>query len=102
MAKIAKPSTAHRVSRGNGPYSTPLGTTKNTGTPADVPVRRRVHLHDQPTGRLTRVMWSGQSTGEHQFHGLRAGTYFAVSFDHTGQYSGVIETDIVVPTPPAP
>ena len=85
----------------NGPYSTPVGTTKNTGTP-DVPVRRRAHLHDQPTGRLMRVMWSDQVTGEHQFHGLREGVYFVAAFDHTGVYNGEIATDIVVPAPPTP
>lgn len=102
MAKIAKPSSAHRVSRWNGPYSTPLGTTKNTGTPSDVPVRRRVHFHDQPTGRLMRVMWSDQATGEYQFHGLSASTYYVLTFDHTGEHNGETTTDIVVPTPPAP
>ena len=79
-----------------GPYSTPAGTTKNTGTP-NTPVRRRVRLHDQPTGVLVREMWSDEVTGAYQFTGIRAGTFYVVGFDHTGTYNGVIETDVVLP-----
>lgn len=81
-----------------GPHSTPVGTTKNTGTPA-VSVRRRVRLHDQPTGRLVRETWSDPTTGAYQFTGLPAGRYFVVGLDHTLQYGGEIASDVVVPSP---
>lgn len=81
-----------------GPYSTEVGSTKKTGSPL-VPVRRRVRLHDQPTGRLLREMWSDPVTGSYQFTSLRAGTYYVTAFDHTGEYNGEIMTDVVLPTP---
>ncbi|WP_304912457.1 hypothetical protein [Hydrogenophaga sp.] len=75
-----------------------MGTTKNTGTP-EVPVRRRVVLHDQPTGRVIRQQWSDPVTGAYQFQNIRAGTYFVIAFDHTGLYGPEAESDIVVPAP---
>lgn len=86
--------------RNGGPYSAPVGSTKNTGTP-NTPVRRRVRLHDQPTGSLVREMWSDAATGAYQFTGLRAGTFYVTAFDHTGLYNGEIMTDVVLPTPGA-
>jgi len=82
-----------------GPYSTPAGTTKNTGSPSNTPVHRRVRLHDQPTGRIVREMWSDAASGAYIFTGIRAGVYFVMSADHTGVYNGEITTDIVVPAP---
>ena len=82
-----------------GPYSTPAGTTKNIGAPSDLPVRRRVRLHDQPTGQVVREVWSDPVTGQYQFHYLREGTYFVLVFDHTGQYGAQVEADIVLPVP---
>lgn len=69
------------------------GTTKNTGTP-ELPVRRRVRLHDQLTGRAFREVWSDATTGAWSFERIRAGTFYVTAFDHTGTYSGVIETDV--------
>jgi hypothetical protein len=82
-----------------GPHATDTGTTTLL-TIDGTPVRRRVRLHDQPTGRIVRETWSDAATGQWRFENIRAGTYYAVAFDHTGAYSGVVETDIVVPTPP--
>lgn len=70
------------------------GTTKNTGTP-DTPVRRRVRLHSQLSGLPLREVWSEATTGAYAFNNLRAGTFYVTAFDHTGQYSGVIETDVM-------
>jgi hypothetical protein len=81
-----------------GPYSI-SGTTKNTGTPTNVPVRRRVRLHDQPTGRALREVWSDALTGAWTFANLRAGLFFVMTLDHTGTHNGEITTDIVVPAP---
>lgn len=69
------------------------GTTKTTGTP-ELPVRRRVRLHDQQTGRAVREVWSDATTGAYSFDNIRAGTFYVIGFDHTGLYSGVIETDV--------
>jgi hypothetical protein len=74
------------------------GTTKNTGTPP-TPVRRRVRLHEQSSGRIVRETWSDATTGAYSFSGLRVTRYYIVGFDHTGLYSGVIETDVAPEVP---
>jgi hypothetical protein len=84
----------------SGTLSTPAGSTANIGSPS-TPVRRRVRLHDQPTGRLLRETWSAAGTGVFQFHHLRAGTFYVAAFDHTGQYGSVIESGVVLPSPGA-
>jgi hypothetical protein len=83
---------------GGGPYSTPLAQATlltETGTP----VRRRVRLHSQLTGRLLREQWSDPLTGDYQFSNLPAGTYYIVGFDHTGVHNGEVVTDVVLPAP---
>lgn len=71
------------------------GTTKVTALPDNVPVRRRVRLHDQKTGILVQEVWSDAATGAYLFRRLRMGLkYYVTAFDHTGAYGGVIETDI--------
>ena len=100
MAVTSRPRGRAHASIENGPYSTPVGSTSKIGTPTNTPGSYRVHIHDQFTGRLQRVVWSTPSTtGQYQFHGLRASTYYVAAFDHTGAYGGVIETDIVLPVP---
>ena len=74
-----------------------VGTTKNTGTP-ELPVRRRVRLHEQAPGRPVADTWSDAATGAYAFNNLAAGTYYVTAFDHTGIYNGVIATS-VIPTP---
>lgn len=69
------------------------GTTKNTGTPP-TPVRRRVRLHEQSSGRIVRETWSDAATGAYTFTGLRLTLYYITAFDHTNTYGGVIETDV--------
>lgn len=98
MAVVTRARVSAHASLENGPYSTPLGTTKNTGTP-DVPVRCRVRIFDQINGRLQREVWSDAATGQYQFHGLRASVYMVTAYDHTGLYNGEIMTDVVLPTP---
>ena len=70
-----------------------VGTTKNTGTPP-TPVRRRVRLHEQSSGRLVRETWSDATTGAYSFTGLRLTAYYVVSFDHTGAFGGVIADNL--------
>ena len=71
------------------------GTVKVEAGAIDTPVRRRVRLHDQPTGRVIREAWSDAATGAYSFDLIRTGVFYVTSFDHTGQFSGVIETDVV-------
>ena len=60
-----------------------------------MPVARLVRLHDQRTGELVREGWSSDA-GVIVFVGLLMGVlYYAVSFDDTGEFSGVVETDIL-------
>lgn len=96
MATVARSRGRAHASQENGPYSTAVGTTKNTGTP-DAPVRRRVRIFDQLNGRLQREMWSDAATGQYQFHGLRGSVYMVTAYDHTGLYNGEIMTDVVLP-----
>lgn len=70
-----------------------VGDTVNTGTP-EIPVGRRVRLHDQPSGRVVAEQWSDPVTGAYAFTLIRPGTFYVTSFDHTGQYNGVISTDV--------
>lgn len=69
------------------------GDTVNTGAP-ETPVGRRVRLHDQPTGRVVAEVWSDPLTGAYVFTHIRQGLYYITSFDHTGQYNGVVQTDV--------
>jgi hypothetical protein len=95
----ARPRGRAHTSVSNGPHSTPVGSVAKIGTP-NAPGRYRVCLHEQASGRVMRpAFWTAAGTGEYRFHGLRAGVYFVVAFDHTGQYNGVVTTDIVVPAP---
>lgn len=69
------------------------GATVNTGSP-EIPVGRRVRLHDQPSGRVVAEVWSDPVTGAYAFTNIRQGLYYITSFDHTGQYNGVVQTDV--------
>jgi hypothetical protein len=69
------------------------GTVKNTGTP-NFPVFRRLRLHDSHSGNLVQETWSDAITGDYNFRYLADRSYYVVSFDHTGQYNGVIATDV--------
>lgn len=87
--------TIHRtpdVGFDSGPLQI-TGTTKNAGTPA-TPVSRRVRLHEQSSGRIVRESWSDATTGAYTFAGLRLTRYYITAFDHTGEFGGVIETDV--------
>jgi hypothetical protein len=64
------------------------------GTPTPEPVRRRVRVHRQDNGAPLRETWSRASDGAYSFDDLPSTTVCVISFDHTGQYGGVIETDV--------
>lgn len=69
------------------------GTIKNTGTP-NFPVYRKLNLHETRTGQLVNSLFSDSITGEYAFKYIAHKSYYIVSFDHTGQYNGVIATNI--------
>lgn len=67
-------------------------------SPANRPLRRRVQLYNQASGRLIRETWSDAATGEYSFDSIRGGdgtTYFVVAFDHTGHHRAVIADNLV-------
>ena len=65
------------------------GTVKKQGSP-NQPVYRRVVLHDQQTGLVVQSQWSNPVTGAYSFNRIKAGVYYVVSFDHTGNFRAVI------------
>jgi hypothetical protein len=80
-----------------GPYAL-NATVSNAGSP-NVPVRRRVRLHDQRDGQMVREAWSRAGDGVYSFDKIRAGKFYVLALDHTGTYGAVIESDVVVPAP---
>ena len=71
-----------------------VGTVKEKGTP-DVPVSRRVLLCDQLSARVVRSMWSVPLTGAYAFEHIRLGTFYVISFDHTGAFRAVVADNLV-------
>lgn len=87
---------SNRSFKFDGADSGPLsisGTVAIDDTP-DIPVRRRVRLHDKTTGRLVRETWSDPVTGAYAFEKLRDGLYYVTAFDHTGNHNAVIKDAI--------
>ena len=64
------------------------GTVAIDGTPA-VPVRRRVRLLHERTGRLVREAWSAED-GTFEFAGLALAEYIVLTDDHTRLYNAVV------------
>jgi hypothetical protein len=77
------------------------GTTKNKSSPSNLPVGRRVRLHDQNSGEVVQETWSDEVTGVYSFDYISNGVFYITAFDHTGNYNGVIATGIT-PTIGAP
>lgn len=59
------------------------------------PVRRRVRLMDQVSGRYVHQSWSDEDTGDVLFDHLSAGPWVLYSLDHTGEYEAVAISDRV-------
>lgn len=71
------------------------GTVKRKGEPRDVPLRRRVRLHDKRDMRLIRETWSDPETGAFRFDGLDPTVPFiAITYDHTGRYCALGDDSI--------
>lgn len=60
----------------------------------DIPVSRRVLLHDQLSGRVLRSTWSDPVTGAYSFERIRMGRFYVVAFDHTGDKRAVIADNL--------
>lgn len=72
-----------------------VGTVKEKSTPTNTPLRRRVRLHYEKSGRMVRETWSDAATGAYSFDNIRGDqTYFVVSFDHTLNYRAVIADNL--------
>ncbi len=61
------------------------GTVSRKQTPANVPLRRRVRLFEQRSGRFIRETWS-QIDGAYEFTQIKVGPeYCVIAFDHERQ-----------------
>ncbi len=75
------------------------GTVKEKSTPTNTPLKRRVRLHHEPSGRMVRETWSDAITGAYAFDYIKGDqTYFVVAFDHPHNYRAVI-ADNMTPEP---
>lgn len=63
-------------------------------TSSGAPVSRRVRLFAQTSGRMVRETWSSAVTGAYSFDGIRAGTFFVLAHDHTGQFDPEAKADL--------
>lgn len=71
------------------------GTVKEAATPSDLPLRRKVRLVDQRSGRIYGETWSDAATGEYAFENIdETRTYYVISHDHTGNYNAVVKDGI--------
>lgn len=57
------------------------------------PIRRRVRLCDQISGRVVREGWSDPVTGNITFTHLRAGPWVLYAMDHTNEFEAVALQD---------
>lgn len=69
------------------------GTVYLDATP-DMPLRRRVRLFDQESGRFVRQVWSDGITGGYAFEKIRGGMYFVVAHDYALEHNAVIRDRI--------
>lgn len=93
VAAIAQGIPVAANPRWHGRHRLTQFLTERDGTPK-VPFACRVRLHDQPTGRLVREIWT-VADGSGEFTHLPVGKYYAVAIDHTRQYAPVAESDLV-------
>lgn len=75
------------------------GTVKEKNTPFNTPLRRRVRLFEERSGRFIRETWSDADTGMYYFTGLKTTQkYTVVAYDHNGVYRGVIADNLTPET----
>jgi hypothetical protein len=79
---------------GFGAYQV-VGTVKESSTPANVPLSRRVRLIKELDGRLLKEMWSNPTTGAYAFTNIRGDlAYTVVTYDHLHNYRAVIADNL--------
>ena len=83
-----RPSIVGRYDAVDGGTHRVAGTVAIDGTPA-VPVRRRVRLFHERTGRLVREVWSNLD-GTFEFANLALAEYIVLTDDHTRLYNAVV------------
>ena len=73
-----------------------VGTVKEKNTPTNTPLRRRVQLFNQRSGRRIRETWSNATTGAYTFNDIKGGPerYFVVAFDYAENYRAVIADNL--------
>jgi hypothetical protein len=73
-----------------------LGTVKEKGAPTNLPLRRRVRLIHEFTGRLIRETWSDAATGNYEFVGIDpTQRYTVVTYDYTNTYRAVVADNLL-------
>lgn len=77
----------------NGGNYTVSGTVRESASPTDLPVQRRVRLHRKNDGSLIREVFSNPD-GSYAFNYIQNTSYYVVAFDHTGNYNAVIKDSI--------
>lgn len=96
LSYAALPPATKLFDAGYGGKGRIAGTVKEAGTP-DHAVTRRVRLHRKIDGMMLFETWS-KPDGTYLFENIMIQPYYVVSFDHTGNYNGVIK-DSIIPEP---
>jgi hypothetical protein len=95
IARSAGPTVARRdiYFTGDGAI---YGTVKEQGSPANVPLRRKVLLLDETTNIIMRETWSDAVTGAYSFANIdRSRRYTVITYDYTNNYRAVIADNLV-------
>lgn len=72
-----------------------VGTVKEKSTPTNVPLRRKVRLFHEFSGRFVRETWSDDA-GNYAFTGIDpTQRYTVVSYDYLQNYRAVIADNIL-------
>lgn len=79
----------------NGGFGQIIGTVKEKATPTNVPLRRKVRLFHELSGRFLRETWSDDA-GNYAFTGIDpTQRYTVVSYDYLQNYRAVIADNIL-------
>lgn len=72
-----------------------VGTVKSKGVVSNYPLRRKVQLIEEKSGRVIREVWSDQTTGEYSFNNIMGGRpYSVVAYDYLGMFKAVIADNL--------
>lgn len=74
-----------------------VGTVKRDSTPTDIPLQRRVRLHQERGGLLVRETWSDPVTGAYEFTWIdEFETYTVLTYDHEHDYRAVVADNLTL------